>query len=94
VVAVVLGQRPLRLPLPQQATDEGGCAVNFIGRVITKGGINFTVTSQSTHGEICVWDSASRTLLRFAGREEFEHWAYGTPVPSGERCVPRKPGAP
>lgn len=52
------------------------------GRVVLKDGLNYTVTSANTHGQICVWDDSKQTLLRFDSRETFEHWAYGAPVSS------------
>jgi hypothetical protein len=55
---------------------------NLIGRVINKNGTGYTVTSASTFGEVCVWDSSTQTLMRFDSRETFENWAYGKPVSS------------
>ena len=58
-------------------------ANKLTGRVLSVGGLTFTVTTASTYGEVCVWDPRQEKLLRFDSRETFEHWAYGKPVPSG-----------
>lgn len=50
------------------------------GRVLSVGGLAYTVTSADTLGEVHVWDPRTATLLRFDSRATFEHWAYGTPV--------------
>lgn len=54
----------------------------LVGRVLSVGGLAFTVTSASNYGEVNVWDPRTETLLRFDSRETFENWAYGTPVTS------------
>jgi len=55
------------------------------GRVLRVANQPYTVTSASTEGEVHVWDPRTETLLTFDSRETFEHWAYGTPVPSARR---------
>jgi hypothetical protein len=57
-------------------------ANQLTGRVLAVGGHPYTVTSAGTDGEVHVWDPITQTLIRFDSRETFEHWAYGTPVPS------------
>lgn len=52
------------------------------GRVLTVAHHPYTVTTVSTSGHVHVWDPQTQTLLMFDSRETFEHWAYGTPVPS------------
>lgn len=54
----------------------------LVGRVVSKGGMTFTVQSASTYGKVCVWDPQTRTMTCFDNRETFENWAYGTPVPA------------
>jgi hypothetical protein len=56
--------------------------LELVGRVLTVGGLIYTVTSASSYGEVCVWDPRRHVLLRFDSRETFENWAHGTPVPS------------
>lgn len=65
----------------------------LVGRVLTVGGLTFTVQSASSYGEVCVWNPRTNTLTRFDSRETFENWAYGTPVSSvgpAERPDPPK----
>ena len=62
---------------PPQPGEE---TMNLVGRVLTVGGLVFTVTSASTYGDVCVWNPRTLTLTRFDSRETFEHWAYGIPV--------------
>lgn len=54
----------------------------LVGRVLSIGGLPYTVESASTRGQVCVWDPRQQRLLVFDSRETFENWAYGTPVPS------------
>lgn len=57
----------------------------LVGRVLRRDadGKMYTVTSASTHGEVCVWDPRAQTLLRFDTQKTFENWAFGTSVRSG-----------
>jgi hypothetical protein len=52
----------------------------LIGRVVRKEELNYTVTSASTLGDVCVWDPTKQELIYFDSQETFENWAYGTPV--------------
>src|SRR5690242_17474485 len=41
----------------------------LVGRVFSREGLTYTVTSASTRGEVCVWDPRANTLLRFDSRD-------------------------
>jgi hypothetical protein len=70
--------------VPEQAkqpmtNDE---AMKLTGRVLTVGGLPFTVISASTYGDVRVFDPSRNVHLVFDSRETFENWAHGTPVPA------------
>ena len=55
-------------------------AQRLVGRVLSVGGLPYTVTSASIYGEVRVYDPTKNEYLFFDSRETFENWAYGTPV--------------
>jgi len=60
----------------------------LVGRVLSVGGLAYTVTSADTLGEVHVWDPRTETYLHFDSRETFEHWAYGAPVNAAANIDP------
>jgi hypothetical protein len=77
-------QAPPPAEVPEQAkqpmtNDE---AMKLTGRVLTVGGLPFTVISASTYGDVRVFDPSRNVHLVFDSRETFENWAHGTPVPA------------
>lgn len=70
---------------------------SLVGRCIFRDGTNFTVQGVSARWvtlgtaparsmvveDIRVWNPTTQELIVFGSRELFEHWAYGTPIPSG-----------
>lgn len=58
--------------------------LGFVGRVVLKDGINYTVTGDSLpEGRVTVWNPETSTLIAFDSHQTFTNWAYGTPVPCG-----------
>jgi hypothetical protein len=53
------------------------------GRIVWKNQQNYTVTGESSLGEIHVWDPVKHELLIFDSLATFENWAYEKPVASG-----------
>jgi hypothetical protein len=91
VVVVTPIYRAERLPMiPDLQLITLEQANRLIGRCIFRDGINYTVTSASTYGEVAVWNPEAHTITVFDSPETFENWAYGTPIPSAAQKGPSR----
>ena len=57
--------------------------IGYVGRIIWKDLISYTVVSQSGDERIAVWNPDKKELIAFDNQETFLNWAYGEPVPCG-----------